>query len=115
MNKRFFVCIVTIVLSISSAYAGDWGYIVKDHYDCESDHMAIKTNGGWLLAEAYPPWTPLREGAYIFGDLTGYGFKKIQVYSSRTDTSPTSAKIYIDNYYMSAEDASHYCYTGEDL
>ena len=115
MKRILFLLLLINVVCLSNANAGDWGYIVADHYDCESDHMAINTKNGWLLAEAYPPYSPLKEGSYIYGDLTGYGYEYVEVYSSKSDNTPTSAKIYIDNYYMSKEDASHYCYTGEDL
>ena len=107
--------VIILGAEITTANADEWGYIVKDHYDCKSDHMAINTNNGWLLAEAYPPYSPLVEGAYIYGDLTGYGFEYVEVYSSQSDTTPTEARIYIDNYWMSDDDASYYCYTGNDL
>ena len=73
-------CIATALLTVSSlgtAFADEWGYIVKDHYDCKNDHMAISTNSGWVLAEAYPPYTSLNEGAYIKGNLTSYGFQDV--------------------------------------
>jgi hypothetical protein len=104
--KTLKTCIATAFLTISSlgtAFADEWGYIVKDHYS------------GWVLAEAYPPYASLKEGAYIKGNLNGYGFEYVLVYRNENDTSPTKAKIYIDNYMMSEEDASHYCFTGEDM
>jgi hypothetical protein len=116
--KTLKTCIATAFLTISSlgtAFADEWGYIVKDHYDCENDHMAVSTDSGWVLAEAYPPYASLKEGAYIKGNLNGYGFEYVLVYRNENDTSPTKAKIYIDNYMMSEEDASHYCFTGEDM
>jgi hypothetical protein len=114
--KRISVLLFLInAIWLPTANADEWGYIVKEHYDCENDHMAINTNKGWLLAEAYPPYSALVEGAYIFGDLTGYGFEDVDVYSSQSDTTPTSGRIYIDNYWMSEDDASYYCFTGNDL
>ena len=77
--------------------------------------MAIETDRGWLLAEAYPPYSPLREGAYISGDLTGYGFEKVLVFRNQNDDSPKEARIYKDNYWMSDEEAATYCFEGEDL
>ena len=99
-------------LSVTSA---DWGYIAYDHYECEDDHMAVETDRGWLLAEAYPPYSPLREGAYISGDLVGYGFENVLVFRNQYDDSPERGRIYIDNYWMSDEEAATYCFEGEDL
>ena len=114
--KRISVLLFLInSLWLPTANADEWGYIVKDHYDCKNDHMAINTNSGWLLAEAYSPYSALVEGAYIFGDLTSYGFEYVEVYSSQSDTTPTNARIYIDNYWMSDDNASYYCFTGNDL
>ena len=95
--------------------ADDWGYIAYDHYDCKNDHMAIQTDRGWLLAEAYPPYSALVEGRYIYGDLTGYGFERVLVFRNESDSSPREAKIYIDNYMMSDGDAAKYCFAGEDM
>ncbi|MFK8011418.1 MAG: hypothetical protein AB8B80_05220 [Marinicellaceae bacterium] len=112
---KLLALVLIAVIPLSSALAGDWGYIVADHYDCENDHMAIETERGWLLAEAYSPYSALVEGVYIYGDLTNYGFENIKIYSSKTDNTPTLARIYIDNYNMSESDASYYCETGKDL
>ena len=95
--------------------ADDWGYIAYDHYDCENDHMAIQTDRGWLLAEAYSPYSVLVAGRYIYGDLTGYGFERVLVFRNESDSSPREAKIYIDNYWMSDSDAARYCFAGEDM
>ncbi|MFA0240189.1 MULTISPECIES: hypothetical protein [Vibrio] len=93
----------------------EWGYIANDHYECENDHMAINTSKGWLLAEAYPPYSGLNSGSYIKGNLRQYGFQDVLVFKNEHDSSPSSARIYIDNYWMSDEDAGRYCYSGEDL
>tara|TARA_R110002073_G_scaffold322230_1_gene498735 strand:- start:622 stop:975 length:354 start_codon:yes stop_codon:yes gene_type:complete len=111
-------CLIgTFLFSFSSVSfaSDDVGLIVHDHYECEADHMAISTKSGWLLAEAYPPYTPLSEGNFIKGDLTGYGFKNVLVYSAPNDSNPSTARIYVDNYWMSKEDAGTYCFKGEDL
>ncbi|EGR2252654.1 hypothetical protein DZF84_13905 [Vibrio parahaemolyticus] len=116
--KLKFCTMIFIVLStyISNVYASDdWGYIVKDHYDCENDHMAINTSNGWLLAEAYNSYSALKSGAYIKGNLRKYGFQQVLVFRNENDSSPRTAKIYIDNYWMSEDDAARYCFSGEDL
>ncbi|RYU45716.1 hypothetical protein ERW49_13315 [Aliivibrio finisterrensis] len=118
ITKLKFSTMILIVLSIyaSNIYASDdWGYIVKDHYDCENDHMAINTDKGWLLAEAYNPYSVLQSGAYIKGNLRKYGYQQVLVFRNENDSSPRKAKIYIDNYWMSEEDAAQYCFSGEDL
>ena len=52
--KRISVLLFLInSLWLPAANADEWGYIVKDHYDCKNDHMAINTNSGWLLAEGW--------------------------------------------------------------
>ena len=77
--------------------------------------MAINTSNGWLLAEAYPPYTSLKEGYYVKGNLKKYGFQYIHVFRNRNDDAPTKAKIYIDNYWMNDDEAATYCFKGEDL
>jgi hypothetical protein len=115
-SRGFLITGILILLVISDSSANDsWGLIVHDHYDCQNDHMAVQTESGWLLAEAYPPYSPLQEGAYIMGPLNGYGFEEVLVFSSMDDDSPEEAKIYIDNYWMSEQDAAVYCFEGEDL
>ncbi|WP_206770942.1 hypothetical protein [Vibrio owensii] len=116
-NVKFIAMILIVLNTYTSnvSASDDWGYIVKDHYDCENDHMAINTNNGWLLAEAYNPYSILESGAYIKGNLRKYGFQQVLVFRNENDTSPRKAKIYIDNYWMSEEDAARYCFSGEDL
>lgn len=68
----FKYCTITILSSsllFGTAFSDEWGLIVKDHFDCENDHMAINTNSGWVLAEAYSTYSSLIEGAYIKGNL----------------------------------------------
>lgn len=109
-----FWTLVTLCFSMNAS-ANDWGYIAHDHYECKNDHMAIQTDRGWLLAEAYSPYSALVEGRYIYGDLTGYGFEYVLVFRNSSDSSPREAKIYIDNYMMSDSDAAKYCFAGEDM
>ena len=112
--QTIFVSFCLMGLALDSS-ADSWGYIAYDHYDCENDHMAIQTEIGWLLAEAYSPYSALVEGRYIYGDLTGYGFERVLVFRNESDSSPREAKIYIDNYMMSENDAARYCFAGEDM
>ena len=111
LTLKALLCCVAVSAPV---IADDWGYIVADHYECQNDHMLINTDSGWLLAEAYSPYSALKEGALIYGDLRGYGFETIQIYSSRYDDTATRGRIYIDNYWMSDEDAAEYCYLGID-
>ena len=114
MNLKMIGTVGALSLSMN-VIAEDWGYISHDHYECKNDHMAISTDRGWLLAEAYSPYSALREGYYISGDLTGYGFEDVLSFSSKYDDSPEEARIYIDNYWMSDADAARYCFAGEDM
>lgn len=113
--KELTLKILMFCVAVSThAIADDWGYIVADHYECQNDHMLINTDSGWLLAEAYSPYSALKEGALIYGDLRSFGFETVQIFSNRYDDTATRGRIYIDNYWMSDEDAAEYCYRGID-
>lgn len=80
--------------------------------ECKNDHMPINTSNGWLIAEAHPTHYHLKSIHYIKGDPHKYGLQDVFVFQSVHDSSPSTAKIYIDNYWMSDEDSALYCYSG---
>ena len=101
MHRLFLALVVSITSSAALAQAV--GIVVAGEGDCkESDRLVIETRRGFTLAEQYRG--TFDKGDKVFGELSRYGFKDVQVRSG------SNGRIYIDDYDTSKDQAVKWCF-----
>lgn len=86
----------------SSVFAQAVGVVAAGEGDCkQNDRIVIETRRGFTLAEQYRG--TFDKDDKVFGELSRYGFKDVQVRSG-------SGRIYIDDYDVSEDQARKWCF-----
>ena len=99
---------LAMVLIVKQGFAGDWGKVVVDHYECSagaSDRIVIATERGFTLAEVYSGYSATHEGKLIFGDLNSYGFTDFF-----DEDGDEAGRLYVEDYMASESTARDWCW-----